>query len=205
MDETAKVLKKCIICKKVFESWTCHNRKYCCQRCYWDDKDKLPNAKGKKWRLESRRKLSDSKKGKATWNKGLVGVQIPSEKTKQKMSESHKGKHNWWVKSGSDSPAWKGGVTKIDKLCRVMKEYKQWRTDVFERDNWVCQTCGKKKCYVTAHHIKGFSKIIKENIIKNIKQAAKCDELWERNNGLTLCEKCHSLTDNYRGRAKKHN
>lgn len=56
--------------------------------------------------------------------------------------------------------------------------------------------------YVTAHHIKSFSKIIKENNIKNILEARKCEELWAVNNGVTLCEECHSLTDNYKGRAK---
>ena len=65
--------------------------------------------------------------------------------------------------------------------------------------------CNKNNCYVTAHHITSFSKIIKENNIKSTKEARECDELWNRNNGVTLCENCHSLTDNYKGRAKRKN
>ena len=84
-----------------------------------------------------------------------------------------------------------------------MKKNKQWKSKVFERDKWTCQTCGARGCYVTAHHIKSFSKIIKENNISNILEAKKCDELWDIANGVTLCEECHKLTDNYGGRAKK--
>lgn len=105
--------------------------------------------------------------------------------------------------SGEQSHSWKGGVSKIDKLCRRMKEYAQWRSDVFERDNWTCQTCGFRGGYVTAHHLYGFSKILKEENIKNILEARKCGRLWDIINGVTLCEDCHSLTDNYKGRANK--
>lgn len=86
-----------------------------------------------------------------------------------------------------------------------MMEYKQWRSDVFTRDNWTCQTCGFRgnQGYITAHHIKGFVKILRENNIKNILEARQCQELWAVNNGVTLCEECHSLTDNYKGRANK--
>ena len=103
--------------------------------------------------------------------------------------------------SGENSPNWKGGISKIDKLCRKMREYKQWRSDCFTRDNWTCRTCGFNAGYVTVHHIKGFSKILKANNIKNILDARKCSELWDLNNGVTLCEDCHSLSDNYKGRA----
>lgn len=153
-----------------------------------------------------------------------------SEETKKKMSIAHKGEKSYMWKgglpkcidcgkelksylskrcvkcegrlhSGKNSPSWKGGVTKIDKLCRNMPEYKQWRSDVFQRDNWTCKTCNVNGIYVTAHHIKGFNKILKENNIKTIEEARKCFELWDINNGITLCEKCHSLTDNYRGKS----
>ncbi len=110
-------------------------------------------------------------------------------------------KNNRWEKSGT----WKGGISKIDKLCRRLPEYKQWRSDIFTRDMWACKTCWSNGIYVTAHHIKWFSKIIKENNIKNITEAKECNELWELSNWVTLCEKCHELTDNYKGRVIKSN
>jgi len=51
--------------------------------------------------------------------------------------------------------------------------------------------------------LKSFNKIIKENNIFNILDARKCKEMWDINNGVTLCEECHLMTDNYKGRANK--
>ncbi len=150
---------------------------------------------------EGRKRMSKRMKGKSPWNKGKKGLQKFSIETRRKMSEVKIGKKHSWGLSGKDSPSWKGGISKIDKLCRAMSEYKQWRSDVFQRDNWTCRTCNFSKGYVTAHHIKGFNKIIKENNIININLARECKELWNINNGITLCEECHSLTDNYKGRA----
>ena len=49
-------------------------------------------------------------------------------------------------------------------------------------------------------HIKSMAIIIKENNLKTIIEARICKDLWDHDNGMTLCEECHKLTDNYRGR-----
>ena len=89
---------------------------------------------------------------------------------------------------------WKGGITKRHQLIRSTPEYKIWRSRVFERDNWTCQTCGKRGSYLEAHHIKKIFTIIKENNIYSSKDAKRCQELWDINNGVTLCKECHNLT-----------
>ena len=75
-------------------------------------------------------------------------------------------------------------------------EYRQWRTDIFERDNYTCQECGAcsgngKKVILNADHIKTFSTIFRENKISSFEEAISCSEFWELNNGRTLCVGCH--------------
>lgn len=89
---------------------------------------------------------------------------------------------------------WKGGVTKIHKQIRNCFQYRQWRSDIFTRDNFTCQECNKRGCYLEAHHIKRFSEIIKEYNIKSVLEANNCGELWNLNNGITLCLDCHNKT-----------
>lgn len=97
-------------------------------------------------------------------------------------------------KIGSGHPNWKGGITPIVTKIRNCEKYNQWRSDVFERDDWTCLTCRKKGVKLEAHHKKPFALIIQENDIKTFEQAQKCDELWNVKNGITLCIKCHKLT-----------
>jgi len=82
---------------------------------------------------------------------------------------------------------------------RYHKKTKLWRQSVFKNDNYTCQDCGAKNgnghtVHLEAHHIKMFYVIIKENNIKTIKDAINCEELWNINNGQTLCKKCHEKT-----------
>ena len=161
---------------------------------------------GRKFSEDHIEKLSLAKRGIK-----FVNRKRPPSFTKEhraKIGEAHRGKKlsEETIKkiSGANKPNWKGGISKIDKRCRQIPEYLQWRSDVFQRDNWTCKTCNKNKCYLNAHHIKGFSKILKENDIKTPEEARDCIELWNINNGVTLCEACHSLTDNYKGRANRN-
>ena len=69
---------------------------------------------------------------------------------------------------------------------------------VFKRDNFTCKKCGDNSGgNLEAHHIKSFAVICHENNINLVKEAKKCKELWNLNNGLTLCKECHKLTENY--------
>lgn len=107
-----------------------------------------------------------------------------SKETKKKMSLERRGEKN---------PAWKNGISQLEARIRRSFKYRQWRSDVFTRDNFTCQECGDDRGgNLEAHHIDQFSEIIKRNKIKTYEQALACEELWNINNGLTLCKKCHS-------------
>ena len=94
------------------------------------------------------------------------------------------------VLSGINSPAWKGGISRAYKTGYYSIKYRNWRKQVFERDNFECQKCFQKRGkYITAHHIKSWRNYL--------------DLRYELSNGVTLCELCHNETDNYKGRAKR--
>lgn len=135
--------------------------------------------KGNKLSPEIRKKISESLKGRPT--------HIWLKESRKKVSEFHKGKPRPYMR-GELHPNWQGGKTAENLLIREQIEYKLWREAVFDRDDFTCQTCGKKECYLEAHHIKSFSKY--PELILAI------------DNGITLCKDCHKLTDNYKGKGQ---
>jgi 5-methylcytosine-specific restriction endonuclease McrA len=83
----------------------------------------------------------------------------------------------------------------INKQVRRYWKLEEWRKKVFERDNYTCQKCGIKNkkglgktVYIHAHHIKSLSSIIGE---LSFEKAILVEELYDINNGVTLCIKCH--------------
>ena len=108
--------------------------------------------------------------GGRVWNKGLKGF---------KAKENH---YNW-----------KGGITTLEHQIRTCYEYRQWRSDVFTRDKFICIKCGWEKGHILeAHHIVKFSDIMKKNNIKTFQEAINCQEFWNINNGITVCKECHN-------------
>lgn len=94
--------------------------------------------------------------------------------------------------NGGKNGNYKGGIEYFEKKWGKYKhynkssEYLSWRLRVLERDNWTCQSCGKrshigfgKSVYLEAHHIKKYTKY---------------PELrFNLDNGITLCRECHKL------------
>ncbi len=156
---------------------------------------KIPWNKGKKgvcvaWNRgvpqseDLKRKNSESHKGKIPWNKGKI--ECYSEETLKKMSDAKKG-----IFTKENHPSWKGGITSLNQQIRHSEKMLVWRKEVFEKDFFTCQNCNQIGENLNAHHIIPFHKIIEENNIKTIKEANMCKELWNINNGTTLCESCH--------------
>ena len=94
---------------------------------------------------------------------------------------------------GDRNTNWRGGITAVYDKLRNNFKYRLWRSDVFHRDNFVCQDCSKRGGMLHAHHLKGFGQILQEYNIETYKEGLACEELWDINNGVTLCKNCHHL------------
>ncbi len=136
---------------------------------------------GKKHSKETRKKMSKN----SAHNKYWKGKKL-SEKTRKKMSLVNMNIHR-----GELSPLWKGGITSLNKTIRQCFKMRQWISDIFTRDDFTCQDCNIRGGILNAHHIKRFAIIVKENGINTLEEALLCEELWNLNNGKTLCKKCH--------------
>lgn len=126
----------------------------------------------------------------------------------KKISNSKKGKQNY-SQRGENNNNWKGGKTLLTRAIRTLFEYKLWRKLIFERDNYKCVLCEAKSgngitVILQADHIKPFSTILKENNIKSLEEARSCKELWNIDNGRTLCKECHIKTDTYGSKLNKN-
>jgi len=123
------------------------------------------NFYGKEHTKESKEKMTQSKLGKPTWNKGLSGIY--SKELRYAMSLRAQ------RRTGDKNPNWRGGET---------IKYANWRRVIFERDNYTCQKCLArngfgKTVYLQAHHI--------------IRAILAPEEKYEVSNGATLCKSCH--------------
>jgi 5-methylcytosine-specific restriction endonuclease McrA len=137
---------------------------------------------------ESRRKQSESMRGKPAPNKG----KSPSEATKaiwreqRSTLEYRQAARERFL--GEKSPNWKGGVKSELNRRLDTAEWRRRRCEVYERDKWTCQDCGVKcknsadskfanqhKRKIQAHHIVA-------------RRDGGSDEL---SNLVTLCMSCH--------------
>jgi 5-methylcytosine-specific restriction endonuclease McrA len=142
------------------------------------------------------------------WAKGNKLWDNPKVKANQ-FKKGHKESIETKIKrvkklSGENQWNWKGGITPLNMQVRGCFKTRQWRSDVFQRDDYTCQFCGLRGVYLEAdHYPKLFYLIMQENNIKTLDEALNCEELWNINNGRTLCRKCHDKTKIYARRKKE--
>jgi hypothetical protein len=143
---------------------------------------------------ESRKKMSDAHSGE---NHHMFGKHH-SEETIQKMSDAQSGEnhHNFGKHLSEEHriniscglqgipPEEFTGFTHEEHVrFRKSVEYANWRTAVFERDNYTCQECGSHGGVdLEAHHIIPYSVHPEPEYSLNT------------DNGITLCKLCHDKT-----------
>lgn len=163
---------------------------------------------------ETKRKISETKKGcKPSEKTILAAIKVNtgrpcSEETKRKIGNANRGSKNgnYGISlskeerlhlsnklRGKNAPNWKGGISLLTHRIRDSFHYRQWRSDIYTRDDFICQECGQRGGRLNAHHIKSFSLILQFYEITTLKEALECEELWNINNGITLCKKCHKI------------
>ncbi len=141
-------------CDNTFRVFITSIRKYCGRTC----------ANQTTWMVRKR-----------DYSSPMKGKKRPpfSDEWKENISKAKKGKC-----SGSKNSNWKGGRTEKSWLIYGSDIYKKWRRDVFERDNFICQFCGRRDGRrLAAHHIKSF--------------ADYPEDRFNINNGITLHNSCH--------------
>ena len=149
-------------------------------------KGQISQWKGKKLSEEHKNKIRQSNLGRVgTWKGKKHSIEH-----RRKVSEANR---------GEKSHFWKGGVSKFSETIRKCFRYRQWRSDCFQRDDFTCQFCYKRGNgrLEVDHYPKAFITIIREYNIDSLEKGLNCEELWNMNNGRTLCKECHMTTETY--------
>lgn len=126
---------------------------------------------------QTKRKISQSRKGKAIGNENAKG-HTPHNKGKPhpvhtpewraRVSESMTGEKHW---------NWQGGKTAEHIRERHDPKHKEWSLSVLRKDRWTCQQCGYKGRNLVAHHVIPFSE--------------SREKRYDVSNGICLCRSCH--------------
>lgn len=81
---------------------------------------------------------------------------------------------------GENSPSYDARITdeqRVKGRFLYRKELDEWRSSVFERDNFTCQKCKARGVHLHAHHLNGYHWDVENR--------------FNSDNGITLCIDCH--------------
>lgn len=127
----------------------------------------------------------------------------------KKINKGTIGSGNGFCKShsklGERNGRYIDGRTPFYQLIRGCYQMRQWSEAVRKKDDYTCVECGKTSCELHAHHKKPLVQIISEflDFYKHFNPSEQkeillqltknWEELWDINNGNSLCEDCHKL------------
>jgi hypothetical protein len=141
------------------------------------------------------------------------------EEMKEKISKTLSGRPTLY-NTGDEHYRWKGGITELTTLIRNLIENRDWKKQVFQRDNYTCQECfthytSQAPVYMEVHHKMAFS-LLMQDFLKEYSQFSPIEDketlvrlatsyqpFWDIENGITLCEDCHSLKGTHPDKQKR--
>lgn len=117
---------------------------------------------------------------KATWMcRCSCGAMLPVQLDRLKSGNTKTCGNRTIHYSRDNNGNWQGGKTSELHLARNNAFYDKWREDVYAKDWYTCQCCGKSKGIdKEAHHFSSFAEDI--------------DRRYDISNGILLCKQCHS-------------
>lgn len=142
----------------------------------------------------TRRKLSEARRGKKLTPKHCR--KLSEIRRGRKFTAEHRRKIGE-AQRGEKGNGWKGGITPLYALLRTSAKYAEWRQNVFLRDDFTCRKCGEKTSgNFHAHHKKSLSTLAQEArtylpLFTWYEACLAYTPLWDTDNGITLCVKCH--------------
>ena len=169
-----KYVYSCEVCGKKFSCGQ-KGQRFCGLKCMGVNNTGEGNSfYGKTHTSITKDKISISRKGKCVGTRHHFFGKHRDQEVIKKLIENHLGRF-----LGKNNPNYNHSLTDKDRITgRNFHEYRQWRQDVYARDNYTCQCCGcKKSGSFEAHHLYNYSS--NENKRTDI------------DNGITLCKKCH--------------
>jgi len=165
---------KCLICNKEFQDVPSTKRKFCSRECFYIYLGrKLRNGKTIKCDYCKKaiyRSLWELNRNKNNFCSRSCKAKYRADKLRGKLIPMLSGKNHW---------NWKGGITPERTKIWHSKKYQEWRTTVYKRDNYTCQKCGDcSGGNLIPHHKDNFADYPKKR--------------FKLNNGITLCNNCHT-------------
>lgn len=161
--KNSRIIFFCKVCKKPILDYKRANRKVCSKECFSINASNF--MKGKiLYKIHPRGMLNKvpwnkgKKMDKPVWNKGLTA------------------KKDNRILSGKEHYKWNGGIS-----LKYGKEWKNIRKQIWKRDNFTCQKCGKKNVELIAHHIIPFE-FSHDNNLDNL---------------ISVCRSCHFKAEWY--------
>lgn len=168
----------------------------------------------KPFTVEHKNKMSEaaSGEGNSSWKGGVTFRKAYCIECGKQLINNRSIYCSHCSRLGARSHFWKGEecVTPFYQRIRGSSEYKQWRDDIFRRDNWTCQKCGArsqkgKTVYLEAHHNdNSFAELLADFLREYdqfspfedqdtlIRLARKWQAFWTAE-GITYCGACHKL------------